>query len=541
VDRKDDAALMSRQFEDCFFGLTRLTAEQLRLRGQLEDAHAASGFRPRAIPGLHNDLIDPVELLRRATHQWQQTHWPGRSGRVRYAQTLFNLYVVRRLVLLSLRVWDAGTAEASRRLSQAQATLDDLWRTSPPGQSVFVRDARWLIPLAQSPATDDLAAYFAVAELVAEAFSGEDRIEIHKANVCMAAGHLRSQARYHSLKRSTPFDDPDVVQHTRTTNALDFALLVQDLVPLLAAYERAVESGDALGRLGCADVILQGMSVDPELFLCRTALLGAYGTIEHLFVSTDRDGRVDYTALGRRHQQLLHEYETQRARVAVALADDAARFRPAEGAYAPYGVLYGFSSNLIEHMALKSLQPDAEARFGLEDVFVGGDASGAKLAWVSGWRKLPHLPREVQSQFEYPQRFAEDVFDRLEQSLRASARGDTTLPGRAGRLFVFVEGAPRADDATSAPAVPARYVTSTDPQVVAAGVAEPSDERRIASDRQEGRCLVSYQSPGGWVAVSKAVLTDVLGSGHDATLTGVPQTAARALTLLCPTMVVART
>ena len=30
-------------------------------------------------------------------------------------------------------------------------------------------------------------------------------------------------------------------------------------------------------------------------------------------------------------------------------------------------------------------------------------------AWVSGWRKLPHLKPEVVKLFDYPQQFAEDM------------------------------------------------------------------------------------------------------------------------------------
>ena len=44
-----------------------------------------------------------------------------------------------------------------------------------------------------------------------------------------------------------------------------------------------------------------------------------------------------------------------------------------------------------------------------------------KLAWVSGWRKLPHLTQDVNKQFDYPQQFAEDVFDRIERALRRRA------------------------------------------------------------------------------------------------------------------------
>jgi hypothetical protein len=82
--------------------------------------------------------------------------------------------------------------------------------------------------------------------------------------------------------------------------------------------------------------------------------------------------------MGRRHVQLLQEYEARIRRLSKPLSDDCPRFRPVEGVYSPYGVLFGFSSNLIEHMAFKTLLPDAVTGFSLEDVFSGGDAD--KLA-----------------------------------------------------------------------------------------------------------------------------------------------------------------
>ena len=143
-----DGPLLSRHFEDCFFTLTGVTHSQSRLRGQLAEAHWASGFRPREIPGLHNGLVDPAEMMIRGFHLWQQTRWPGRNGRVRYAHTLFNLYVIRWLELLSMRLWDAGSSSAGDRLSQVQGVLDQLWNITPADQPVLVRDARWLIQMA---------------------------------------------------------------------------------------------------------------------------------------------------------------------------------------------------------------------------------------------------------------------------------------------------------------------------------------------------------------------------------------------------------
>jgi hypothetical protein len=277
-------------------------------------------------------------------------------------------------------------------------------------------------------------------------------------------------------------------------------------VPLLGAYEGACHSGDPRKRLELADAICQGISPDPELFLNHVALLGAYSMIEHLVITTDAEGQAAYTPLGRRHVQLFEEYAARIGRVSKALHDDCPHFRPVAGAYSPYGVMYGFSSDLVEHMAFKTLQADAVTRFSLEDVFAGGDAD--TLAWVSGWRKLPHLTQEVIRQFDYPQQFAEDVFDRIEQALRRCASDDEANSVQIGRLVIVPE-----DGSHTAVAY---------------------DEAQLLKDRREGRCLLSYRTPDGWMAISKDVLTEVLGTGRDMKVVGLPRVAAEALKLMCP-------
>jgi len=534
-----DGALLSRDFEDCFFTLDGVTASQSHLRGQLEAAHWAGGFRPRPIPGLHNGPAGPAELMMRAFHMWRQTRWPGRNGRVRYAHTLFNVYVIRCLELLSMRLWDAGASSAGDRLAQVQDVLDELWEITPADQPVLVKDARWLMQTAQSLATDDLAAYFDVAERIAETLPEADRIEFHKAGVRMAAGHLRSQIRFHATKKAVSLDEQSLVLSTRDSNALDFALLIQDLVPLLEAYEHAWRRDDSRTRLELADAICQGISPDPELFLNRVGLLGAYTMLEHLFVMTDPDGHAVYTPMGQRHVQLLREYEARIARVAKPLHDDCPRFRPVAGAYSPYGVLYGFSADLMKHMALKASQPDAVNHFGLEDIFVAGDATTGKLAWVSGWRRLPHLTRDVERLFDYPQQFAEGIFDRVEHALRRLVSdGEVNPVARTGRLFLLPADDLQADaKASLTPDLPGRYLRSSDPQMVAAHDAEPYNETQLLSDRREGKFVLSYKTSGGWLAISKSILTEVLGAGRDAKIVGLPPAAVGVLTLMCPDLV----
>ena len=529
-----DGPVLSRHFEDCFFAIPALSAEQHRHRGQLQEAHWASGFKPNVMPGMHNDLVDAGQMMVRGFHLWQQTRWPGRNGRVRYAHTLFNAYVIRCLELLIMRLWDAGTGGAGARLSQVQDLLNQLWGGSPADQPVLVRDARWLIPLAQSPTTEDLAAYFAIAERIAQSLSQDDRIEIHKASVEMAGGHLRSQLRHYILKKGVSLAENSLVLRARSSNALDIALSIQGLVPLLKAYEVAVGGGDKHVRLALADAICQGLSADPELFVNRVNLLAAYSMIEYLFIATNHEGRVTYTPVGQRHVQLLEEYAGLIRRLANPLLEDCPNFRPVDGSYSPYGVIYGFSSNLTEHMVLKALQSDAVAPFSMEDVFASGDA--VKLAWVSGWRKLPHIEAEVQRLFDYPQQFAEDIFDRIERALRDHvAQDEAKTVVQAGRLFIRSEADPEAvSTAAQIPELARQYVGSSDPQLVAEHKAHACDQTRLLHDRQEGMFLVSYKTPGGWVALTKDLLTDILGAGRDAKIAGLPGAAAEVLKLMCP-------
>ena len=529
-----DQSLLSRLFEECFFARTAATASpkrvQTHLRRQVEEAHWARGFRPRPVRDLHNDLIHPAEMMIRAFYCWQQTRWPGRNGRMHYAHTLFNLYVLRWLQFLSMRLWDDDPTSAGHRLAEIQGVLDELWRGSPAGQPVIVRDARWLIPLAQSLITDELAPYFEVARQVTETLSEADVLEIQKAHVRMLGGHLTSQIRYYCTKDGLPglpLNDHSVVLRTRASNALDFALLVQGLVGLLKAYDSALQSGDERMRLNMAGAIFQGISADPELFLNRIDLLSAYSMIEHVFIETDPEGHVVYSPAGQRHLRLVKEYGALIERLIPSLLrDDFPRFRPVDGGYSPYGVIFGLPSHLIEHMALKAMQHDAETRFSLEDVFNDSDTNdrneiAAKLAWVNGWRKLPHIDREVQRSYDYPQQFAKEAYGRMEKALAAKGSGGP----RTGRLYIgSVDGIPD---------LPTQYLVSSDRQTVTSHKAEPYDRAQFMAGRLEAHFLVSYETPGGWIALKKDLLTEVLGAGRDARIAGLPPDAAQVLRLMC--------
>jgi hypothetical protein len=518
---QQDRALRGRLFEECFFAQPGISREQIALRGQLQQAHWAEGFKPRDMPGIPNEMFDPADMMARAFTVWRHTRWPGRNGRVRYAHTLFNLHVVRCLTLLDMRLCDAGSARASERLAQLQAVLDALWKSSPADQPVLVRDVRWLVPVAQSPTTDELAPYFEAARKIEECLPEADRLEIHKASLLMAGGHLRSQLRHFTMNGRS-LQEKSLTLSTRTSNALDCAMTIQHLVPLLAAYENAIHAGDAEQRRAMAEIICQGISADPGLYVDRLDLLGPYSMIEPLFVATDADHSA-LTPMGQRHAHLVQQYIERIARLAAPLLEDCSRFSPVSGTYSPYGVMFGFSSNILEHMTLKALQPEAEFRFSLEDVFTGHGDGRQRLDWISGWRRLPHVPPEVLKLYEYPQDFAEEIFDRIEQALRSRV-GDAA-PHRTGRLFL---------DREDIAALPPEHALSSDPQIVGTGKAQPCEQPRLLGDQQEGMYLVSYQTSGGWVAISKNLLTEVLGEGRDVNIEGLPASARQALQLLYP-------
>src|SRR5690606_27114103 len=190
---------------------------------------------------------------------------------------------------------------------------------------------------------------------------------------------------------------------------------------------------------------------------------------------------------------------------------------PVSGAYSPYGVVYGFSSNITEHMALKTLGPEPAPPFCLEDAFTDGEAGSGKLEWVSGWRKLPHISKEVLAMYDYPQQFAVQIFERIEHALRQRVEAGPDAAPATGRLFIVPAASVADEDAASqASPLPLQYILSSDVQVVAGYRARSCDEASLLHDRFEGEFLVSYATTtGGWIGISKDLLTDILGAGRD--------------------------
>jgi len=524
-----------RIFSSCFYETPGLPRELSALRGQLDASHVADGFEPVVLDAAAHTL-DPLELILRAYHVWEHGRWPGRNGRLSYARVLFGVFLLRQLEALSLRIWDDDAALAAGRLREIQGLLDRLNGVLRP--NLLIRDARWLIQTGQGPLTRHLAPYFLIADLIAHSFTGAERLEIHAAGAKLAGNHLRSQLRYRRTALSLPIDDPNVLAVTRNSNAMDTALLVRDLVPLLEAYQAAWLRGDSDVRLHLGDAIFQGLSADPELFVTRLDLLGPCTAIESLFVERDSGGIARGTDMGTAHNQVLRRYGQLIGETAERLREDATSLDPQRNPYSPLGIACGFCADLLSHLASTPLHGQPAAGLSLEDMFVTHEGPEARLACARAWERLP-VRRGEREHLDHSPEWAGQVFLRTTAALDARAAHPTERNASnlaSARIFVVPRG--RIEGPPPDGVVPAQEhcVTSDVNRAMVTGTtAFPKSQ--ILSDRNEGRFLASAEIDGKWFGVSKTILTEVIGQGRDALITDVPEQVLEVLRLMCAGLV----
>jgi hypothetical protein len=538
-----DRGLFDVIINSCFFESPALSRDAARLKGQLAAAHIADGFEPVRTDGYSREL-DPVDLVLRARHKWDGDRWPGRNGRIAYAQNLYAVFMLRQLEHLSLRIWDEGTDTAADRLQEVQRLLDVL---NTAGAAPRVRDARWLIQTAQGPLTRHLKPYFMVEDRISGSFTDSASIEIHKAGAALIGGHLRSQLRHRSWQMDRAFDDPQVLAITRLSSAMDLALLVRDLVPLLHAYGAACLEHDADKRLALADAILQGLSADPELLLTRLDLLAPSTMIEDLFVDRGEDGQMRYTPMGEVHRGYLTRYAELIGRTAESLKEDAHLIDPAQAAYSPLGIVYGFSADILSNMVLNTLCSPSSSTgtdLSVEDVFMSRGQLEQKRTQAEEWQCLPKVEGEPDA-FEHSTEWAEQMYARMFGTLEARAarpNEPNASSGAQARLYVVPRGV--ATDGLPDGVVPPGIVSAQEHCLTSDFTraretgATALPRSRLSTDRAEGRFLASIDAEGVWFGVSKVPLTLFMSQGKDAVITDVPTAVIDVLRLVCPEQLV---
>ena len=535
-----DRELFDDILTNCFFDSPAVSTEGSRLRGQLAAARLADGFVPVHADDYSRE-IDPVGLVRYAQHVWDRNRWPGRSGRIAYAQSLYAVFLLRQLAHLSLRIWDEGNQLASKRVQEVQRLLDLL---NAAGAVPIVRDARWLIQIAQGPLTKHLKPYFVIADRLAGSFTDRDRREIHKAGAALAGGHMRSQLRHRSWQTGWAYDDRRVIALTHLSNSMDIALLIRDLVSLLEAYNAACQEPDGNERLELADAILQALSADPELLLTRLDLLGPMTMIEDLFSQRGEDGEMRYTTEGQTHLEYLEKYAALIGQTAASLKEDALLLDPPHAVYSPLGVVYGFCADILSNMVLNTLHASSSANLSFEDTFISLGKLDQKRAQAEEWQSLPRAEGERDA-FVYSTGWAAAMFARTVNGLNARA----ARPGEpnasafpASRLYVVARGA--TIDSWPEGQLPAGIVSAQE-HCLTSDVTRARDtaatalsRTRLSTDRAEGRFLASVEADGEWFAVSKALLTICTSQVKDTLIRDVPRGVIDMLRLSCSELLV---
>jgi hypothetical protein len=552
-----DRESVSDSFSACFFESPAISQHLSRLNGQLDAAYLADGFEPARQDG-YSRGIDPVELVLRACHYWDCTRWPGINARLVYAQSLFAVFILRQLEHLSLRIWDEGpdrpssivdrpssnNDQAGERLQQVQRLLDLLNAGGPSAHEIrLVRDARWLIQTAQGPLTRHVRPYFIKAGHVS-ALLDEVRLEIHRAGAVLAGGHLRSQLRQLSCRTGWAFDEPQLLALTRSSNSMDMALLVHDLVPLLDAYSAACVRQDSDARLALADAILQGFSADPELLLTRLDLLGPSTMIEDLFIDRSDTGATPYTSMGEVHRECLARYGDLVGRTAESLRQDSLALDPGHAAYSPLGVVYGFCADLFSNMVLNTLASPPSRDLSLEDMFNSRERLEEKRTQAHEWERLPKREGEPDP-FEHSIAWATQMYARHAGALEArAARPTEPNASMLPKASLYVVPRAMAIDSLSDGVLPAGLVPAqehcltsdvTRARLTGATVL-PAD--RLLADRADGRLLACEMFEGAWFGVSKVPLTLLTSQGKDALITDVPPGVIHVLRRVCPDLLV---
>jgi len=539
--RNRDEAALARLLDSCFFDRAGVPRSVSQLKGQLAAAHVADGFEPVLLERQRHQF-DPIELVFRAYAHWHHHRWPGRNGRLAFAETVYAVFVLRQLELLSLRIWDEGDADAGERLREIQSVLDRLNGVS--AAYVFVRDARWLLQTAQGALTRHLSPYFMIASRISSSLTDGERLEAHKAGVTLAGGHLRSQLRYRAAETGRAPDDPELLAITRNSNSMDAALLVWDLVPVLVAYKESCAAPDRDRRVALADVVLQGASADPELFLTRLDVLGPCTVIEDVFVERSSDGRPRHTPFGAAHLQHVARYRALIAELAGPLGEDALTLSTERRSYSPLGISYGFCADILSHMAIDALHSQSSFGLSLEDMFTAGsDNDASRATRARNWETRPTGDGR-REHFEHSLTWAAEVIERTRTAVTHGVTHATQTASRqsTGRLFVVPEA--RARSSPPSGAVPdgvvaaQEHCVTSDLQRALATGATAFPKSQILLDRKEGRFLASAEIDGKWFGVSKVLLTACICRRKAALITDVPQPVVDILRMTCPELLV---
>jgi len=216
--------------------------------------------------------------------------------------------------------------------------------------------------------------------------------------------------------------------------------------------------------------------------------------IEHLFITTDRDGRVVHSP-GAATPSAIPRIRGAIRRVLKPLYEDCPVQAGLTAPILPTGLLWIFIATVGAHGAQIFDAPDPVTRFSLEDVFADGAAD--KLAWVSGCRNYRTSEGRGKGCSSTPSGSPRTVSIESTSAAQRRCRRDAGAATRTGRLFIWSETIREQTRRLRCSGI-----CRPNFRVVGQGDGGPHkaqsyDQSQLLHSRR-GEFAVSYETSGGW-------------------------------------------
>jgi hypothetical protein len=230
---------------------------------------------------------------------------------------LIDYYFLYLLALLSLRVWDVGSADEN--LDRLGTLLGDLQGPHGSGQR-FASDAETLILIATS--------HFEIEERGYHTLLDKVRSLTHAHQVRIARGHAVTMASHLRFGFEATYGrDTSVMRHD---NVADYPWLCFSLATLMKEYTR-LRGEDANNEGPVVEALLYGLSADARAFVGEPPAALSRCEAER---AAFRDMFLGFRS------ELLDRFEP---------------LRPSEAAYSPLSFFFNFSHNVLKGTAVDAL------------------------------------------------------------------------------------------------------------------------------------------------------------------------------------------
>lgn len=519
-----------------------------RLFSSLAEQFNRDGYKARSEDFEHQSAEEQLICLYLAGYHQKSQRRFWDHEKERQVQVILALYLTRKIQALSLRICDAGAAEAEDRFHEVSRLLAKLNSGSKGKAPVFVKNPYYLPLVTASIVTPTVRPYWQMYENIRHMFSATSQVEFHKANIRLLTAHIQANAYNPSYvqKRAPLRADFD---NGRSGNFIDYTLILLDLAALLEAWSAETDLAE---RHELEEVIFQGVSSDPWFWLGRPEAIWPTVMLENLFV-TRREGRVELSADGLYLRERVNVFLRER-KVWAAAQRSGSLPRRLAAAFSPYGVTYLFSEWFIGGLAKRSLFSNEFDGLSLDDALVES-ADPKILAWAntfaSEYAWATESPESQRERVRYAPAFKVFMLETTASCIDQLARENGQDPPWSGLLFMVIDASgknrwiPLRDAFLNHPLAVwlARYSTnvahlrfSADASGRRQALHEygvvPSHE--LEASRNQGALFEAEKIGDTWFGTAKFETLELLAQGKIPVIAGLSDVSAQVIRLALP-------